>query len=94
MVGALLGAGGDGAMLLEPIEKPLDAIPLPVCGAVEGGVGRLIAAAWDDGANTPRLQVVPDAAAAVTLVPGNAVRTQARSSPAGAFDRARLQQSR
>src|SRR5688500_16905457 len=78
MVGLLqfLVAGGDGAMLLEAVDRPLHDVALVVGGAVEAGAAaRLVAAAGDDRADAAAAQTRSDRRAGIPLVSGRPLRS-------------------
>lgn len=94
MVGAFVVARRDGAVLLKPVEEPLDPVALPIRVTVECRLGRLIAAAGDNRSNAPFTQVAPHGAAAVALIPGDAVGPDAGSPPSGTLHGTALQEGR
>src|SRR5215218_8329744 len=96
----LLVAGGDGAVLLEPVDGPLDPVALPVRRAVEAGAAPgLLRLAGDDRPDPPAAQVGADAAPGVALVAGHPRRAEPgaaapRAAAPRALDGAPLRQRR
>jgi hypothetical protein len=68
-------ARGDGAMQLEPVDRPLDSVALPLGVPAEAPVAPLVALARDDGMDAAAAQGVARRAAAEALVAGGAVRS-------------------
>jgi hypothetical protein len=75
----LFVAGGDGPMLLEPVDQPFDLIAFTVGGPIEAdptpGLGF---EAGNDRADPPPAQVRPDRPARIPLVTDDALRSDAR----------------
>src|SRR6266487_1672300 len=89
----LLVAGRDPAELLEPIDRPLHPVTLPVRGLVEAALAGLVGLARDHRPDPTAPQLPPDARVAVALVTGHRVRPDPRPAPTGPLDRPRLQQA-
>src|SRR5947209_16779691 len=68
----LVVAGGDGAILLEPIQPPLHAVALAVGRAIEPRATALIGPGRDHRADPSAAQALARRRAAVALVPGHA----------------------
>ena len=91
----LLIAGGNGTVLLEPIDQAFDAVALAVGGPVEADPApRLGCAARDDRADPPPAQIGAHRLPGVALVGDHPIGAQAGASPAGAGHRPALQQRR
>lgn len=75
--GAFLVAGGQSAVLLEPVVEPLDAVALPIGGAVEAGaaIPRLVGQPRNHGADVVVAQPAPDGPAGIALVGGHRLRS-------------------
>src|SRR3954447_25184890 len=88
---ALLVAGRDPAVLLRAVDQPLDPVPEPVRLAVEAGPAAVALLGRDDRRDAAPPELPPGLRAAVGLVPRRPPRAQARSAPAPAPDRARVE---
>jgi hypothetical protein len=83
--GALLVARGDPAALLQPVDQPLDAIPLALHRTVERAVapvaGPLVPPVWDDGGDVSPREQETHRRVAVALVTDE-LRRAAAGAPA------------
>src|SRR6266487_4641290 len=77
----LLVAGRDPAELLEPIDRPLHPVTLPVRGLVEAALAGLVGLGRDHRPDPTAPQIPPDARVAVALVTGHRVRPDPRPAP-------------
>lgn len=74
-------AGGDGPVLLEPVDRALDRVALPVGGTVKAyAAARLPRLARDDRSDPALTQIGADGLAGVAHVPGHARRPDPRSA--------------
>lgn len=89
----LLVAGGDGPVLLEPVDQPFDDVALAVGRAVEAdAAARLGAEAGDDRADPAAPQVGADRPAGVALVADDPLGAEAGAAAARPPDGPALQQ--
>jgi hypothetical protein len=91
----LLVAGGDGAVLLEAVDRAFDDVAFAVGGPIEANAATGFGLeAGNDGADPPAAQVGSDRPARIPLVADDAVGAEAGSAPADPFDDAPFQQGR
>ncbi len=94
MVGQLVVARRDGAVLFEPVEEPFDLVAFAIGGSVEAGLGWLIPTAGNDGPDAALAQRTADGAAAVAFVASQPVGAQPGPTRSSSFDGATVQQAR
>lgn len=86
---------GGGTVALEAVDRPRHDVALPVgCAAEADAALRLGAQAGDHRHDSAPVQGCPGGAAGVALVPGHAVRAQARTPTPRPADRPPLHQRR
>ena len=68
VAGEFVVAGGDGAVLLEFVEEPLDEIALSIEGEVAGSLDRATGGGWNDGGDSASGQKLDQAIGVVGLV--------------------------